>query len=80
MTDMQHPDITSAHRTGYATFQAQENEDSPEAQWEFVLERWEAFLAWIRAGYPELFEEFIEFGYAYHKTKYREWLTGEEEY
>ena len=76
---MQHPDITSAHRTGYATFQAQEVELSPELQWEFVLEKSVEFLAWVKAGYSELFEEFIEFGYAYHKTKYREWLTGEEE-
>ena len=62
MTDMQHPDITSAHRTGYATFQAQENEDSPEAQWEFVQEKSVEFLAWIKAGYPELFEELLSSG------------------
>ena len=72
---MQHPDITSALRTGYAASQSEENKDSLETQWEFVQEKSVEFLAWIKAGYPELFEEFIDFGYAYHKTDYREWLN-----
>lgn len=72
---MQHPDVSAALSTGYATFQAKENKDTLETRFEFLEEHQVEFLKWIRDGYPDLMEEFIEFGRHYHKADYQDWLN-----
>ena len=70
-SNMEHPDVTCALRTGYAAFQNPENRDTPENRKEFIDENSGLLLQWLRLGYPEILEEFIEM----HATDYREWLN-----
>ena len=72
---MQHPDITAAQRTGWAGFQSHGNRDTPESRWEFVEEHQVEFLRWLREGCPQLAEEFIRFGFHYHRCDYEQWLN-----
>ena len=68
---MEHPDITAALRTGYPSYQSEENQDTPESRAEFIEDHTDALLAWIRATLPEVLDEFMEA----HETQYRNWLN-----
>lgn len=68
---VEHPDITAALRTGYASYQNEENQDTPESREEFIEDHTNELLAWIRATLPEVLEEFIE----KHETQYKNWLN-----
>jgi len=68
---MEHPDITCALRTGYATFQNPENQDTPEMRKEFINDNSGMLLRWLRLGYPEILDEFVEM----HVAEYRAWLN-----
>lgn len=68
---MEHPDVTSALRTGYATFQSTENQDTPEMRKEFIDDNSALLLRWLRLGYPEILDEFVEM----HAAEYRAWLN-----
>lgn len=68
---LQHPDITSAHRTGYATFQSEENRDCPEARKRYIDECSLDVLKWLRENHPDLLNDFIQDNY----QDYSEWLN-----
>lgn len=68
---MEHPDVTCALRTGYATFQSPENQDLPETQKEFIDDNAGLLIRWLRLGYPEVLKEFVEM----HAAEYRAWLN-----
>ena len=68
---MEHPDVASAERTGYATFQSTDNHDSPENRLDFINENPELLIKWLRLGYPDILDEFIEM----HRFDYRMWLN-----
>lgn len=68
---MEHPDVASAERTGYATFQSTENQDSPENRSDFINENSELLIKWLRLGYPDILDEFIEM----HRSDYQMWLN-----
>ena len=71
----EHPDITAAQSAGWAPFQSNQNQDGEENRWAFLEEHQLEFLKWIRDGYPELVEEFIQYGFHYHKCDYQQWLN-----
>lgn len=68
---MEHPDITCAMRTGYATFQKAENEDTPESRAEFLEDHTIELLVWLRIYHPELLDEYIDT----HERQYKDWLN-----
>ena len=68
---MEHPDITSAQRTGYATFQSAENQDCPENRAEYIDAHLSEVISWVRHNYPELVDQYIE----EHKRDYTAWLN-----
>ena len=57
---IEHPDITSAAYTGYASYQNPENRDTPEHRKAYIEERYLDLLRWMRIEYPEILDEFIE--------------------
>lgn len=69
--NLEHPDVSSALRSGYAGFQIPENRDTPENRGDFIDDRTDLLLAWLRLGYPEILDEFIEM----HGPDYRAWLN-----
>lgn len=76
-TIMQHPDITSAQRTGYPANCAAENPDTPEARKDYIDEYVTDLVKWLRLGYPDILEEFIEMSGQLCAFSYRDWLRGE---
>lgn len=69
--DLEHPDITCAQRYGYARFQSTENLDSPENRMEYVKECIYDLFDWLKLGYPEILDEFVE----HNEWDYRSWLN-----
>lgn len=72
---MEHPDIVSALRTGYATFQAPENRDTPENREDYIDEHTMELVRWLRLGHPEILDEFIEFSGQACAVGYKNWLN-----
>lgn len=72
---MQHPDITSALRTGYPANQSPENLDTPEAREDYIDEHMLELVKWLRLGYPEILEEFIEMSGQICSMSYKDWLN-----
>ena len=70
-----HPDIASALRTGYPANVAQENQDSEENRAEFIDGHTIELVQWLRMGYPEILDEFIEFSGQICSMSYRDWLN-----
>lgn len=68
---MEHPDLSSSARTGYAAFQSAENQDSPENRSDFINENPGLLIRWLRIGYPDILDEFIEM----NEYDYRSWLN-----
>ncbi len=71
MENIEHPDITAAMRTGYPEYVNSENQDSPENREQFINERPNLLIRWLRLGYPDILEEYIEM----NGPDYREWLN-----
>lgn len=71
MENIEHPDITAAMRTGYPEYVNSENQDSPENREQFINERPDLLIRWLRLGYPDILEEYIEM----NGPDYREWLN-----
>lgn len=69
-----HPDIRSALRSGYASFQREENRDTPEHRARYIEEHTQELVEWLRLGYPEVLEEFICFSDQVCRESYRDWL------
>lgn len=72
---MEHPDITAALRTGYPRNHSEENQDTPENREDYIDEHTTELVGWLRRGYPEILEEFIEMSGQICRTSYREWLN-----
>ena len=71
MVHIEHPDITAALMTGYPTFQATENQDSPENREDYIDDHMDELVKWLRMGYPDILDEFIEM----HRSDYQMWLN-----
>ena len=71
MENIEHPDITAAMRTGYPEYVNPENQDSPENREQFINERPDLLIRWLRIGYPDILEEYIEM----NGLDYREWMN-----
>ena len=71
----EHPDITAAACTGFASFQSVENRDTPENRADYIEEHSTEFLKWVRLGYPEVLDEFIECSGQACRTSYQDWLN-----
>ena len=65
MENIEHPDITAAMRTGYPEYVNPENRE------QFINERPDLLIRWLRIGYPDILEEYIEM----NGLDYREWLN-----
>lgn len=71
MTELQHPDVARAQRTGWPWGAEQENRDRPEYRLEYARERAGAFIDFALAGDPDIVDAFVEhFGW-----DYRHWLN-----
>lgn len=68
---MQHPDITSALKTGYPRSIQGGNLDCPENRAEYIDDNSYKFISWVRRNYPELAEEYIE----ENQRDYNNWLN-----
>lgn len=77
MADLEHPDVSSAQRSGYATFQSGENQDSQENWNEYLEEYQSEIIMWMKDSYPDVLREFAEeYAPRYHKTPtYKDWLN-----
>ena len=71
MENIEHPDITAAMRTGYPEYVNPGNQDSPENREQFINERPDLLIRWLRIGYPDILEEYIEM----NGLDYREWMN-----
>ena len=72
---MEHPDITAALRTGYPANCPPENRDTPEAREDYIQEYTGELVKWLRLGYPEILEEFIDLSGQFCPQSYRSWLN-----
>ena len=72
---LEHPDITAACRSGYASYQSEENQDSLEMRDLYIEEHMPELVEWLKLGYPEVLDEFIEFSGQACKTSYETWLN-----
>lgn len=70
-----HPDIANALRTGYPSNVSEENQDSEENRSEFIADHTKELVHWLRMGYPEILDEFIEFSGQVCRISYRDWLN-----
>ena len=71
----EHPDITAAARTGFASFQGVENRDTPENRADYIDDHMLELVRWLRRGYPEVLDEFIEFSGQACAMSYQDWLN-----
>lgn len=72
---MEHPDITAALRTGYPANCAGENRDTPEARADYIEEYMVELVRWLRLGYPEVLEEFIDLSAQLCPQSFSNWLN-----
>ena len=75
MVHIEHPDITAALITGYPTFQAAENQDSPENRADYIDDHMAELVKWLRMGYPDILDEFIEMSGQICSVGYKTWLN-----
>jgi hypothetical protein len=71
----EHPDVSRALRSGYASFQHEENADTPENRADYIEEHSTELIKWLTIGHPEVLEEFIEFSGQACRTSYWNWLN-----
>ena len=75
MYDIEHPDVTAIQRYGYPCWQEDENKDCPENRARYIEEYQNELVEWLRTGYPEILDEFLEYAPGYGCTKYKDWLN-----
>ena len=75
MANIEHPDITAALITGYPTFQATENQDSPENRADYIDDHIAELVKWLRMGHPDIMDEFIEMSGQICSIGYKTWLN-----
>lgn len=51
------------------------NEDCPDMRAEYIDEYEHEFARWIKDGYPELLDEFLEYAPGYGCERYDSWLN-----
>lgn len=68
---MEHPDITSAQRTGYATFSQPSEEPTELDREEFLKDNAGSVVRWMLGNYREFLEEYIQ----EHEAQFRAWLN-----
>lgn len=71
----EHPDITAAACTGFASFQSVENRDTPENRADYIDDHMLELVHWLRRGYPEVLDEFIQFSGQVCVMSYQDWLN-----
>lgn len=49
--------------------------DTPENRAEYVEEHSSELIRWLRDGYPDILDEFLEYAPRYGAEKYEEWLN-----
>lgn len=67
---MEHPDITSALVTGYATFSQPSTEPTELDREEFLKDNAGTVMNWLILNYREVLEEYIDT----HEKQFRAWL------
>lgn len=72
---LEHPDVSSACRTGYPSWQAEENADTTENRADYIEEHMVELVKWLERGYPEILDEFIEFSEQACMVGYHSWLN-----
>lgn len=70
-----HPDVDAALRTGYPAYSEKENRDSAEARSDYIEEHTGELLGWLRLGYPDVLDEFIELSGQICRVSYKRWLN-----
>ena len=75
MEYLEHPDITASLITGYPTFQATVNQDSPENRADYIDDHMAELVKWLRMGYPDILDEFIEMSGQICSVGYKTWLN-----
>ena len=70
-----HPDISAASRTGFAAFQNPESRDTPENRADYIDDHMLELVHWLRRGYPEVLDEFIQFSGQACAMSYQDWLN-----
>lgn len=73
--DYEHPDVSSALRSGFASYQNDENTDCQENRDMYIEEHTTELVKWLRLGHPEILDEFIEFSHQACRVGYFEWLN-----
>ena len=71
----EHPDIAAAAFTGFASFQSVENRDTPENRADYIDDHMLELVHWLRRGYPEVLDEFIQFSGQACAMSYQDWLN-----
>ena len=72
---LEHPDISASGRSGYPTFQCEENRDCPENRMAYIEEHTSQLLEWLSLGYPGILEEFIQVSPQFCRESYEDWLS-----
>lgn len=68
---LEHPDVSAIERTGWPSWAAQSNRDTPESRREFAEDNIKEFLDFVAAGDEDLFDRFCE----HYKWKYQNWMN-----
>ncbi len=68
---MEHPDITSAQRTGYATFSQQTDNITDYDREEFLKDNAGSVVRWMLGNYRGFLEEYIQ----EHEAQFRAWMN-----
>lgn len=73
---LEHPDVSSAQRSGHPTFQNGENQDSVES-WNAYLDEFQTeIMKWLKDGYQDILKEFSEsYAKRYGVPAYIDWLN-----
>ena len=72
---LEHWDVASGQRTGYAVYQNTENRDTPENREDYIDDHMLELVTWLRLGHQEVLDEFIEFSGQACMVSYRDWLN-----
>lgn len=75
MSSYEHWDVSSAQRTGYASYQNTENRDTPENREDYINDHTPELVTWLRLGHQEILDEFIEFSGNVCAVSYNNWLN-----
>lgn len=72
---LEHSDIASSYRSGYASYQSEENRDNPENRARYIEDHMLELVEWLHQGYREVLDEFIESSGQVCRESYESWLN-----